>query len=90
MTPIIATLSLDDVADYVLPLPPLGAPDSFIANGDGTITFTGLIDNSIDGCNREMAARTLAIGECADGVCSPARFVPDEEAARFGLVEADY
>lgn len=90
MTPIIATLSSDEVADDVLPLPPLGAPDSFIANGDGTITFTGLIDNSIDGCNREMAAHTLAIGECAHGVCAPARFVPDEEAARFGLGEADY
>jgi len=37
-----------------------------------------------------MAARTLAIGECAEGVGAPARFVPDEEAARFGLGEADY
>lgn len=35
-------------------------------------------------------ARTLAIGPCADGECPPARFVPDEAAARLGLHEAEY
>jgi len=83
VTPIIATLSSDEVADDVLPRPPRW--ERLTAS-----SFTGLICNSIDGCNREMAARTLAIGECAEGVGAPARFVPDEEAARFGLGEADY
>lgn len=86
----VTTLWSDDEVDYALPIPPLGAPDSFIANDDGTVTFTGMIYNSIDGCDPELAARTLAIGPCVEGDCAPARFVPDSEAAGLGLVEADY
>lgn len=86
----ITTIWSGDEVDYALPIPPLGAPDTFVTNGDGTVTFTGAVADSIDQCNPELAARTLAIGPCAEGVCTPARFVPDSDAASLGLEEADY
>ncbi len=72
------------------PIPSLGAPDSFTHNEDGTVTFTGAVNESVGGCDPELTARTLAIGPCAEGDCAPARFVPDEDAARLGLAEAEY
>lgn len=76
--------------DNPWPIPSLGAPDSFTHNEDGTVTFSGVVNESIGGCDPELTARTLAIGPCADGECPPARFVPDEAAARLGLGEAEY
>jgi len=86
----IKTLWSGDEVDYALPIPPRGAPDTFTANDDGTITFTGAVTDSIDQCDPELAARTLAIGPCAEGACSPARYVPETEVADLGLEEADY
>lgn len=79
-----------DIQDYPLPIPPQGAPDNFIPNGDGTVTFTGMATNSIMGCDRELAARTLAIGPCAEGICLPARFVEGGSGVELALAEAEY
>jgi hypothetical protein len=79
-----------NVVDYAMPIPPHGAPDRFKSNADSTITFTGTVNETIAGCDPELTARTLAIGGCAQGVCTPARFVPNDNAVRFGLNEAEY
>lgn len=79
-----------DSQDYPLPIPPLGAPDNFIPNGDGTVTFTGMATNSIMGCDPELAARTLAIGPCTEGSCAPARFVEGRSEVELALTEAEY
>jgi len=86
----ITTLWSEASQDNPWPIPSLGAPDSFTHNEDGTVTFSGAVNESIGGCDPELTARTLAIGPCADGECPPARFVPDEKAARLGLHEAEY
>jgi|GEM_PF-3225902 len=79
-----------DVVDYPLPIPPLGAPDSYTANDDGTVTFRGMANDSIMECDAEFAARSLAIGPCVEGECLEARFVPDERTASLGIGEAAY
>jgi hypothetical protein len=79
-----------DAQDYALPIPPLAPPDSFVNNGDGTITFNELRLSSIGDCLPELAGRTLAIGPCASGPCLPARFVPGPEAERLGLRNVPY
>ena len=76
--------------DHPWPIPSLGAPDSFTHNEDGTVTFTGAVNESVGGCDPELTERTLAIGPCAEGECPPARFIPDEAAMQLGLREADY
>lgn len=86
----ITTLWSEVSQDNPWPIPSLGAPDSFTHNEDGTVTFTGAVNESVGGCDPELTARTLAIGPCSGGDCAPARFVPDEDAARLGLAEADY
>ena len=86
----IITAWSDAIQDNTWPIPSLGAPDSFTHNEDGTVTFTGMVHESVSGCDPELTARTLAIGPCAEGDCPPARFVPDEAAARLGLGEAEY
>lgn len=76
--------------DHPWPIPSLGAPDSFTHNEDGTVTFTGAVNESVGGCDHELTERTLAIGPCAEGECPPARYIPDEAAMRLGLREAEY
>lgn len=86
----ITTLWSEASQDNPWPIPSLGAPDSFTHNEDGTVTFSGAVNESIGGCDPELTARTLAIGPCAEDKCPPARFVPDEAAASLGLHEAEY
>jgi streptogramin lyase len=86
----VTTIWSDTSQDYALPIPPGGPPDSFTQNADGTTTFTGTVNDSIDRCDPELTARTLAIGPCASGNCPPARFIPNENAARLGLGEEKY
>lgn len=76
--------------DNPWPIPSVGAPDSFTHNEDGTVTFTGAVNESVGECDPELTARTLAIGPCAEGVCLPARFAPEERATSLGLTKADY
>ena len=86
----ITTLWSETSHDNPWPIPSLGPPDSFTDNEDGTVTFTGAIQDSVAECDPELTGRTLAIGPCAEGACAPARFEADEHAARFGLAEAQY
>lgn len=79
-----------DVVDYPLPIPPLGAPDRYAENGDGTVTFSGMVTDSIMECDPELAARTLAIGPCVEGECVEARFVANAQTASLGIDEAEY
>lgn len=79
-----------DVVDYPLPIPPLGAPDRYAENGDGTVTFSGMVTDSIMECDPELAARTLAIGPCVEGKCREARFVANAQTAVLGIDEAEY
>lgn len=74
----ITTLWSEASQDNPWPIPSLGAPDSFAHNEEGTVTFTGAVNESVGGCDPELTARTLAIGPCAEGDCAPARFVPDD------------
>jgi len=86
----ITTLWSETSQDNPWPIPSLGPPDSFTNNEDGTVTFTGAIQESVMGCDSELTGRTLAIGPCAEGACAPARFEADEHAAGFGLAEEQY
>ncbi|MBY9068173.1 hypothetical protein K1X12_14775 [Hyphomonas sp. WL0036] len=79
-----------DVVDYPLPIPPLGAPDRYSSNDDGTVTFSGMVNDSIIECDPELAARTLAIGPCVEGQCLVARFASNARAAELGIDEAVY
>jgi len=86
----VTTVWSETIQDDVWQVPPRGAPDSFTQNSDGTVTFSGAVNESVGGCDRELTERTLAIGPCAEGDCPPARFVSNENAERLGLRETDY
>ena len=77
-------------ADFALPIPPLGPPDAFRRNADGTVTFGVIAQTSASPCERSGTGRTLAIGPCASGDCLPARFVAGPEADRLALRSAAY
>ena len=77
-------------SDFAIPIPPLGPPDSFRRNANGTVTFGGIAQSSVSPCERAGTGRTLAIGPCASGDCLPARFAPGPEADRLGLRSARY
>lgn len=79
-----------DAVDYPLPIPPLGAPDRYTENGDGTVTFNGMVTDSIMACDPDLTARTLAIGPCVEGACVAARFVANAQTAGLGIGEAEY
>lgn len=82
--------NLETAEDFAFPIPPLGPPDSFRRNADGTVTYRGIAENSHSPCERSATARTLAIGPCASGDCLPARFVAGPDADRLGLRDARY
>lgn len=86
----ITTLWSEASQDIPWSIPSGGAPDSFTYNEDGTVTFTGAVNESVGKCDPELTARTLAIGPCAEGDCAPARFAPEDKATSLGLTQADY
>jgi hypothetical protein len=85
----------EDASSFVggeeaIPIPPLGPPDAFRRNADGTVTFGVILQTSADRCDPALTARTIAIGPCASGDCLPARFAPGPEAARLGMRSVRY
>ena len=77
-------------SDSAIPIPPLGPPDSFRRNADGTVTFGGIAELSLSPCELAVTGSTLAIGPCASAYCLHARFAPGPEADRLGLRSARY